>query len=497
MQTFSIKGQVIDAKSRQPLVGLRIEAWDKDLVIDDLLGSAVSDQTGRFAIEFDRRYYQELIVDRRPDIYFKVYYQYQLVADTSDHVLWNAGRAVPEIVIAISGDATGGLGGGGGGRGADGGGNGAFEVRGRVTDDRRVPARGLKVEALDHDLDGTTSLGSTTTDDAGAYSIRYTPARKPRADLEVRALSVGSKVIYGAGPLETVNLVIPTTEVSRATEYEQLLTALQPQLGRTALGQLTPAGVNYLANKTGWDPRSVAMAAQAEQLASTTHIPAAHYYALFRSGAPSDAVGMSRLSTGFVTHALTSAIESKVIAATGSIEDTVAAHQAESARHLTALKPVGAVSSLGEMLDLRLDAATKSTFIAQYQVHSTDPAALWKALADARVAPGTIAALQTDGKLGYLTRFNAPLVARLRERAGIAAADDLARAGLYRPSAWIELIGNDVPAGLTREAYAAGLAAQVNLSYPTLVTAAMVGTGEVVLPGARAGGNLDAAIAGP
>jgi hypothetical protein len=499
MQTFSIKGQIIDAKSRQPLVGLRIEAWDKDLVIDDLLGSAVSDQTGRFAIEFDRRYYQELIVDRRPDIYFKVYYQYQLVADTSDHVLWNAGRAVPEIVIAISGDATGGLGSGGGGRGADGGGNGAFEVRGRVTDDRRVPARGLKVEALDHDLDGTTSLGSTTTDDAGAYSIRYTPARKPRADLEVRALSVGSKVIYGAGPLETVNLVIPTTEVPRATEYEQLLTVLQPQLGRTALGQLTPAGVNYLANKTGWDPRSVAMAAQAEQLASTTHIPAAHYYALFRSGAPSDAVGMSRLSTGFVTHALTSAIESKVIAATGSIEDTVAAHQAESARHLTALKPVGAVSSLGEMLDLRLDAATKSTFIAQYQVHSTDPAALWKALADARVAPGTIAALQTDGKLGYLTRFNAPLVARLRERAGIAAADDLARAGLYRPSAWIELIGNDVPAGLTREAYAAGLAAQVNLSYPTLVTAAMVGTGEVVLPAARAGRNADAAdaVAGP
>lgn len=510
MPTFTIEGKVIAAASRQAIAGLRVEAWDKDLVIDDLLGSAVTDAAGRFTIEFDRRYYQELIFDRRPDVFFKVLRDGRLVADTSRHVLWNVARPGVEVAIAIADDAQPGDGGGtaGGGGGAGGGtgngggtGGGKFEVRGRVVDDRGVAARGVRVEALDHGVQGTTSLGAATTDDTGGYSIRYTPAGKPRADLEVRSQDASSRVIYEAGPLETVNLVIATAQVPRATEYERLVAALRPRVAGSDLGELSPDAVNYLANKTGWDPRSIAMAAQAARLARSSRIPAAHYYALFRAGAPSDAAGLSRLSTGYVEHALTSAVEGRLIPATGSIQDTVAAHRDQSAALLPSLRPAGAVSSLGQMLDLRLDAPARARFIAQYQAHGHDPAELWQALAADGFAPETIAALQTDGKLGYLTQHNAPLVARLRERAGVTDASDVALAGLYRASAWTDLIGNDVPAGITREAYAAGLAAQVNLSYPTLVAAEMVRRQEVALPGGAAPGNpvvaRDAAIAAP
>ena len=481
MKTFSIQGHVVSAGSQQPLVGVRVEAWDKDLVIDDLLGSAVTDAAGGFTIEFDRRYHQELIFDRRPDVFFKVYEGHRLVADTSDQVLWNSGREMPAIVIEVPA-GTPGEGDGGQDDGAHGGGKEPFEVRGLVTDDRRVAARGVRVEALDRHLDGTTPLGWAATDDGGRYSIPYRPHGKQRSDLQVRALGVESKVIYDAEPLETVDLVIPAKDVPRATEHERLLSAIQPHLKATALGELTAEGVSYLANKSGWDPRAVAMAAQAAHLAGSTRIPAAHYYALFRSGAPGDSVALSRLSTAYVEHALRSAIADKVVPGDAAIDATLAAFREQSAPLLASIRPAGAVSSLAEMLDVRLDAAQKSRFVELYQSHGHAPAALWAALTENGFAPETVAALQTDGKLGYLTQHNAPLVARLHQNAQIAEAADLARAGLYKAAAWTEFIGNDVPEGITPKAYAAGLAAQVNLSFPTLVAAEMVRRNEVSLP---------------
>ena len=40
MAHYSILGQLINASTRQPLANLRVEAWDRDLVINDPLGSA-------------------------------------------------------------------------------------------------------------------------------------------------------------------------------------------------------------------------------------------------------------------------------------------------------------------------------------------------------------------------------------------------------------------------------------------------------------------------
>lgn len=481
MKTLAIHGHVVSTEDKKPLGGLRVEAWDKDLLIDDLLGSAVTDAAGGFTIRFDRRYYKELVFDRRPDVFFKVYQGETLVADTSDRILWNSAMETTAMVIEVPAVAPG-HGGGGQHGGGEEEGKEPFEVRGLVVDDRRVAARGVRVDALDHNLDGTTLLGSASTDDAGRYSIRYRLQGKQRADLQVRVLDVTSAVIYDARPLETVDVVVPAGDVPRATEYERLLRAVQPHLKTTALDRLTPEAVSYVANKSGWDPRAVAMAAQAARLAGSTQIPAAHYYALFRSGAAGDDTSLSRLSTAYVEQALRSALESKVIPADAGIDASVAAIREQSAPLLMTVKPTGAVSSLGEMLDVRLEAAQKPKFVELYQTHGHEPEALWSSLAENGFAPETIAALQTDGKLGYLTRHNAPLVARLRQSVEIADAADLPRAGLYKAEAWTQLIGDNVPEGITAEAYAAGLAAQVNLSFPTLVTAEMVRRNEVSLP---------------
>ena len=69
---FTINGRLISSKDKTPIGGLKVEAWDKDLLIDDLLGSSVTDSNGNFTITFRKKYYKEIILDRKPDIYFRI-----------------------------------------------------------------------------------------------------------------------------------------------------------------------------------------------------------------------------------------------------------------------------------------------------------------------------------------------------------------------------------------------------------------------------------------
>lgn len=102
MLRFTIIGQVVDLDTGVPLPGLFIKAYDKDLLFDDLLGTAASDAQGRFEIAAEPEDFREFF-DKRPDIYFKVFRGQTLVHDTDDAVRWGAGR-VSEFVIRVPGE---------------------------------------------------------------------------------------------------------------------------------------------------------------------------------------------------------------------------------------------------------------------------------------------------------------------------------------------------------------------------------------------------------
>ena len=87
-RTFRIFGRVIDRRSDIAVPKVRVEAWDKDLICDDLVGSATTNQQGAFLIEFDESYFRELFLDRRPDLYFKVFSEGLLIESTENSVLW-------------------------------------------------------------------------------------------------------------------------------------------------------------------------------------------------------------------------------------------------------------------------------------------------------------------------------------------------------------------------------------------------------------------------
>lgn len=101
MTTFRISGQIIDLHTHQGLFAVRVEAWDKDLICSDLVGSAVTDSQGVFQITFDESYFQELFFDRRPDLFFKVYSAGNLIKSTEDSVLWNINAKEIPIVIEV------------------------------------------------------------------------------------------------------------------------------------------------------------------------------------------------------------------------------------------------------------------------------------------------------------------------------------------------------------------------------------------------------------
>ncbi|NET49447.1 MAG: hypothetical protein F6K09_12145, partial [Merismopedia sp. SIO2A8] len=101
MAIFRISGCVIDRKTRRGISGLRIEAWDKDLILDDLVGSTISDSEGTFQIEFDGSYFQEAGLNKQPDLFFKVFHKNKLFTDTKDSVLWNVKAQNTQITLEL------------------------------------------------------------------------------------------------------------------------------------------------------------------------------------------------------------------------------------------------------------------------------------------------------------------------------------------------------------------------------------------------------------
>jgi hypothetical protein len=96
-----ITGKVISSEAKEGIKGLRVEAWDKDLLVSDLVGGTTTGDGGIFRIQFDESYFKELFFDRRPDLFVKVFRGDKLIKSTEDSVLWNVDRENIEMTIEV------------------------------------------------------------------------------------------------------------------------------------------------------------------------------------------------------------------------------------------------------------------------------------------------------------------------------------------------------------------------------------------------------------
>ena len=107
MAKIIIKGRAIDSNTRIGVSGLRVEAWDKALILKKIVGSAVTDSEGEFSLSFDERNFKELFLDRRPVLFFRVYSDNKLVLDTKDHILWNFDEKGKKVELLVDGARVG------------------------------------------------------------------------------------------------------------------------------------------------------------------------------------------------------------------------------------------------------------------------------------------------------------------------------------------------------------------------------------------------------
>jgi hypothetical protein len=427
-----------------------------------------------------------------------------------------------------------------------------YSVSGSVWSPERSSVGRLTVRLVDKNIGSDVELAETMTDDSGMYRMtaQITPVKlkqkvKTQPDLQVRVFSgdtflAASEVRYNASNSETLDVALPAGLTALPSEYETLRASLDAVYGGKLvdLQETTEQrDITYLANKTAWDARAVALAAFAEQfsqipapqtppicaragtqptaivrrarkpLPATRSPPAtAHgappsmaadavtlkpefYYALFRAGVPANADALFQTTPKTARSVWEQAIKQGVIPQplAHELDAAVQRFEALSAAHtLDANPPIG-VSTLREMLQTSLSDPTQQEQFAQtYVHHRDDPAALWSSL-EHSLGKATTKRLQLNGQLYYLTLNNAPLVRALHaaeQQEPLASTLDLAMRGYHDPAKWMPLIGDAIPSHIPgdgvdekRSNYARLLGAKIRLAFPTAVVADLVRRG--------------------
>lgn len=90
---FTLIGIVREAETGIGIPGLFVKAYDKDLLFDDLLGTATTNADGSFEIVCESSDFREFF-ERRPDLYLRVFRSDRIteIWSSEEAVRWNAGR---------------------------------------------------------------------------------------------------------------------------------------------------------------------------------------------------------------------------------------------------------------------------------------------------------------------------------------------------------------------------------------------------------------------
>ena len=404
-------------------------------------------------------------------------------------------------------------------------GSSSYTVTGTVLSPALPGAGGLTVQLVDKNVGGDQVLASTQTGSDGSYAFNQvviSPAylrehHKTQPDLQVQ-VPAGSSVLatsavsYSAPTTVSLDVVLPAGAQGLPSEYETLtanLAAVYPGSLGSLKEDAAQQDITYLANKTGWDARAVALAALADQFSQitapapapetnadakqtqpwpvpTTSIRPEFYYALFRAGLPANPDSLFRTGPATAQQIWEQAVTSGVIPQTlaKEVPAATASFQALSAARSLDAPPAG-LSTLREMLQTTLpETAQQDRFAQLYAQYQGDWPSFWRAVEQA-LGSQAATQLQLTGQLYYLTADNQPLVAALMHAeatdALLSTTLDLVTRGYYDPAMWAPLIGTAIPpeipgADADEQAsnYAQLLAAQVRLAYPTAVVADQV-----------------------
>ena len=96
---YCVSGKIINEQSKFPIQGLIVEAYDKDLMFDDRLGSSITNEKGDFEIKYNEEDFQEFIFDKKPDLYLRIKnHKGKVIFSTENSIRYNAGKKEAFII---------------------------------------------------------------------------------------------------------------------------------------------------------------------------------------------------------------------------------------------------------------------------------------------------------------------------------------------------------------------------------------------------------------
>jgi Tc toxin complex TcA C-terminal TcB-binding domain/Neuraminidase-like domain/Salmonella virulence plasmid 28.1kDa A protein len=180
-----------------------------------------------------------------------------------------------------------------------------YQVYGVVRDSLQNPLAGATVKAFDQDIRNQQPLGKPAVSEAsGAYYIAY--AREDFATTDLLAADVlvsvydkdgkllkQSDIYYNAPASLRIDIDLSTTPYAGPSEFEQVVSAVTPFIGKITLAELTEdqktQDITFLISKTGLPREQVQAVVMAFRFEKNTQIEAAAFYGLIQHG-PSTSV---------------------------------------------------------------------------------------------------------------------------------------------------------------------------------------------------------------
>jgi hypothetical protein len=385
----------------------------------------------------------------------------------------------------------------------------AYVVAGQVRGSQLASVEGLEAVVVDVGIGGTVALERGRLTPLGAFEIAFKAAcqGKDLPDLAVQICD-GKKVLatsavrIDAPPGRVgIDVDMPADARGGRSEFDALSGRLRAAgTANVAAIDVTarPQDLAYLARKTQWDARAVAMLIVAQRMSERTrpgeHLDPEYFYALFRAGIPAQAEAVLGVTPAAARETWKAAADAGIIAPADEKQLNQAAARFEAlirSEGLTTPRVRGA-SNLRELLAVSIgdDVATEAQLLELLAQAGDDPPAFWRAVEN-RLGSATRRRLEVDNELAAFTLHNAPLMRMLRDRALPSEArslESLAAAGLARPRAWEPLLQDvPIPERITgdtdsdrRARYAEVLAAQVRIAFPLAALAYRVDAGALV-----------------
>jgi len=319
--TLELRGRVVQTGTDRGIPDLRIVIVDQEQT-PTMMFRAITDEDGGYCIELSKEEAASLfslsqgqVWDAVTRFYISVYNGDALLLTTNDTLqMQDVARGVFPVVLEVNVSGTADI---------------EFSVHGRVVQADGSPVGGarLRVERVEAGARTVVAAGNAETD--GTFDLTYAGVDASTVTATNTAIVVvvddgasgeeivRTPVIVDPDPRHLVDLLTAElTDYTGQPEYARVLAAFEPWVSPNALPNLSSDDLELLVKRSGMPAEQVAMAIQAQRIATARGIPAEASYALMRAGMPADVPGQLAQSRERIRGALQAAIDGNLVSDT-------------------------------------------------------------------------------------------------------------------------------------------------------------------------------------